>query len=203
MSLLSDLDSELPILLLATHDSSLELFPDELSDLFYEEDSEIYHTFSFTEQERRRFFSPILLQRCIKAPFVRRNVKREQEILPLAPPPPPKQLSEAEKAKIERKEEATLRELRIFLREILAKIARNKLFYMFTRPVDVEEVPDYLDIIQQPMDIETMMTKIDRYAYESAKDFLSDIELICSNALEYNPNRDAKGTTSSLRCIHH
>merc|ERR1712071_717373 len=106
--------------------------------------------------------------------------------------PPPKQLNEAEKAKVERKEEATLRELRIFLREILAKIARNKLFYMFTRPVDVEEVPDYLDIIQQPMDVETMMTKIDRYAYESAKDFLSDIELICSNALEYNPDRDAK-----------
>lgn len=192
MSLLSELDSELPILLLATHDSSLELFPDELSDLFYEEDGEIFHTNPFSEQERRKFFSPLLLHKCLKPPLARRNVKSEQEALPLAPPPPPKQLNEAEKAKVERKEEATLRELRIFLREILAKIARNKLFYMFTRPVDVEEVPDYLDIIQQPMDVETMMTKIDRYAYESAKDFLSDIELICSNALEYNPDRDAK-----------
>lgn len=37
------------------------------------------------------------------------------------------------------------------------------------------------------------MTKIDLYAYESAKDFLSDIELICSNALEYNPDRDPEG----------
>ena len=198
MSLLSELDSELPILLLATHDSSLEFLPEELGDLFYEEDGEIYHTRSFSEQERRKFFSPILFQKCLKPPLARRNIKREQEVLPLAPPPPPKQLSEAEKAKIERKEEATLRELRIFLREILAKIARNKLFYMFTRPVDVEEVPDYRDIIQQPMDIETMMTKIDRYAYESAKDFLSDIELICSNALEYNPDRDAKGTSFSV-----
>ncbi len=37
------------------------------------------------------------------------------------------------------------------------------------------------------------MTKIDLHAYESAKDFLSDIELICSNALEYNPDRDPEG----------
>ena len=37
------------------------------------------------------------------------------------------------------------------------------------------------------------MTKIDLHQYESAKDFLTDIELICSNALEYNPDRDAEG----------
>lgn len=111
----------------------------------------------------------------------------------MAPAPPPRQLNEREKEQIEKKEEATLRELRIFLREILAKMARNKLFYMFTRPVDIKEVPDYLDIIRQPMDLETMMTKIDQFAYESAKDFLADIEQICANALEYNPNRNPEG----------
>jgi len=191
-TLLNELDSELPILILATHDKPLDHLAEELSDLFHEEDGEIYHIRCFTEQERRKFFSSLLMQKCLKPPSVRRVIKRELEVLPLAPAPPPRQLSVAEKVKIERKEEATLRELRIFLREILAKLARNKLFYMFTRPVDIEEVPDYLEIIQQPMDLETMMTKIDRYAYESAKDFLTDIELICSNALEYNPNRDAK-----------
>ena len=194
-TLLNELDSELPILILATHDKPLDHLAEELSDLFHEEDGEIYHIRCFTEQERRKFFSSLLMQKCLKPPSVRRVIKRELEVLPLAPAPPPRQLSVAEKVKIERKEEATLRELRIFLREILAKLARNKLFYMFTRPVDIEEVPDYLEIIQQPMDLETMMTKIDRYAYESAKDFLTDIELICSNALEYNPNRDAKGAS--------
>lgn len=60
---------------------------------------------------------------------------------------------------------------------------------MFTKPVDTEEVPDYPDIITRPMDLETMMTKVDLHRYECAKDFLDDIELICRNALEYNPAR--------------
>lgn len=124
-----------------------------------------------------------------------KKAKNKLEVLPLAPAPPPRQLNDKEKEHLERKEEATLRELRIFLREILAKMARNKLFYMFTRPVDTNEVPDYLEIIQKPMDLETMMTKIDQHAYESAKDFLADIEQICMNALEYNPDLNPEGNS--------
>ena len=123
----------------------------------------------------------------------KKTPKAKLEVLPLAPAVVPRQLNEKEKEQLEKREEATLRELRIFLREILAKMARNKLFYMFTRPVDIKEVPDYLDIIRQPMDLETMMTKIDQHAYESAKDFLTDIEQICLNALEYNPDRNPEG----------
>lgn len=47
---------------------------------------------------------------------------------------------------------------------------------MFTKPVDTEEVPDYNMIIQQPMDLETMMTKIDMHSYLCARDFLDDID---------------------------
>lgn len=60
---------------------------------------------------------------------------------------------------------------------------------MFTKPVDVKEVPDYLTIIKKPMDLETMMTKIDLHRYNSAQEFLLDIDLIVRNALEYNPER--------------
>lgn len=60
---------------------------------------------------------------------------------------------------------------------------------MFSKPVDIKEVPDYLSIIKEPMDLETMMTKIDLHKYTCAQDFLNDIELICRNALEYNPDR--------------
>lgn len=62
-------------------------------------------------------------------------------------------------------------------------------FFMFTKPVDTEEVPDYNLIIKQPMDLETMMTKIDMNCYLCAREFLDDIDLICRNALEYNPDR--------------
>lgn len=60
---------------------------------------------------------------------------------------------------------------------------------MFTKPVDTEEVPDYNLIIKRPMDLETMMTKIDMNCYLCAREFLDDIDLICRNALEYNPDR--------------
>jgi len=53
--------------------------------------------------------------------------------------------------------------------------------------VDTEEVPDYLDIISNPMDLETMMIKVNQGQYHSAREFLDDIELILNNALNYNP----------------
>ena len=43
------------------------------------------------------------------------------------------------------------------------------------------------------MDLSTMMTKIDLHKYETVQQFMSDIELICRNALEYNPDRDPQG----------
>ena len=48
------------------------------------------------------------------------------EELPLAPAPPPRQLSEKEKDKLFVAEEAVQRELRIFLREVLQKLIRNR-----------------------------------------------------------------------------
>lgn len=59
---------------------------------------------------------------------------------------------------------------------------------MFTKPVDLEEVPDYLDVVEKPMDLETMMTKVDLHCYASAQEFLCDIDLIQLNALTYNPD---------------
>jgi len=76
-------------------------------------------------------------------------------------------------------------------------------FFMFTKPVDTEEVPDYNLIIKQPMDLETMMTKIDMNCYLCAREFLDDIDLICRNALEYNPDRsvaESKCYLSEISC---
>ena len=54
----------------------------------------------------------------------------------------------------------------------------------------VVQVPDYYEIITEPMDLSTMMSKIDLHQYQTVQDFLGDIELICRNALEYNPDKD-------------
>lgn len=55
------------------------------------------------------------------------------------------------------------------------------------------QVSDYLEVIKEPMDLSTVITKIDKHNYLTAKDFLTDIDLICSNALEYNPDKDPGG----------
>uniref|UniRef100_A0A2K6GYG9 ATPase family AAA domain containing 2B n=1 Tax=Propithecus coquereli TaxID=379532 RepID=A0A2K6GYG9_PROCO len=62
------------------------------------------------------------------------------EVLPLALPSPPRQLSESEKNRMEDQEENTLRELRLFLRDVTKRLATDKRFNIFSKPVDIEEV---------------------------------------------------------------
>lgn len=57
----------------------------------------------------------------------------------------------------------------------------------------VSQVSDYLEVIRQPMDLSTVVAKIDTHQYLTAKDFLVDIDLICNNALEYNPDKEPGG----------
>lgn len=59
-------------------------------------------------------------------------------------------------------------------------------------------MPDYYDVISRPMDLSTMMSKIDMHQYQTGKEFLEDVDLICSNALEYNPNRDTASESLEL-----
>lgn len=151
-------------------------------------------------------------------------------MLPVAEAPGPRVLSAEEQRRLAEQEENTLRELRLFLRDVTKRLATDKRFNIFSKPVDIEEVKwngkeegpvpfgisyliqcsgfcfkkkslsasvcqvsDYLEVIRQPMDLSTVMTKIDTHKYLTVKDFLVDIDLICSNALEYNPDKDPGG----------
>ena len=80
-----------------------------------------------------------------------------------------------------------LRELRIFCRNALAELVKDKRHQRFARPVDPETVPDYYDVVQCPMDLETMRAKVDDALYPSLPHFLRDLEQIVYNAKEYNP----------------
>lgn len=65
------------------------------------------------------------------------------EVLPVAPPAPPRQLTEKEVQRLEEQEEDTLRELRLFLRDVTNRLSQDKRFKAFTKPVDLEEVRLY------------------------------------------------------------
>ncbi|XP_029374289.1 LOW QUALITY PROTEIN: tyrosine-protein kinase BAZ1B [Echeneis naucrates] len=70
--------------------------------------------------------------------------------------------------------------------EILKKLMKFRYSWPFREPVSAEEAEDYLDIISQPMDFQTMLGKFSQGSYRHANDFLEDMKLVFSNAEEYN-----------------
>ena len=80
-----------------------------------------------------------------------------------------------------------MRELRNFLRMCLNEIIKDRRYIPFIRPVDPESVPDYYDLINCPMDLETMKQKVDGRMYPSFDHFVRDFDQITFNAKRYNP----------------
>ncbi|XP_064363912.1 ATPase family AAA domain-containing protein 2 isoform X3 [Dromaius novaehollandiae] len=190
-TLLQNIPTFAPVLLLATSDICHADLPKEIQDLFINDYGEVFNIQLPSKEERRKFFEDLIVNQAAKPPASKKKaVWQALEVLPVAPPPEPRQLTEEEIKQLEEQEEDTLRELRIFLRDVTHRLAVDRRFRVFTKPVDLEEVPDYVTVIKQPMDLSTVLSKIDLHQYLTAGDFLKDIDLICSNALEYNPDRD-------------
>ncbi|KAJ4930997.1 hypothetical protein JOQ06_025298 [Pogonophryne albipinna] len=191
LSLLSSIPSFAPILLLATCNLQYDQLSVEVQELFRMEYGEIFHVQVPNSRERRNFFEDLILNQAAKAPASKKKaVLNALEVLPVAPPPTPRQLTEEETQRLAEQDEGTFRELRLFLRDVTNRLSQDKRFKAFTKPVDLEEVPDYAEVIKQPMDLSTVLSKIDRHQYETVKEFLYDVDLIWQNALEYNPDRD-------------
>ena len=57
-------------------------------------------------------------------------------------------------------------------------------------PVDPRMVPDYYDIVAQPMDLSQVQENIDLGLYNSPKQFMKDMQLIADNVVLYNPRHD-------------
>lgn len=66
----------------------------------------------------------------------------------------------------------------------------------------LEQVPDYTTVIKQPMDLSTVISKIDLHKYETVAAYLLDVDLIWQNALEYNPDRDPSGRLGIVMVIY-
>ncbi|RWR83791.1 transcription factor GTE10-like protein [Cinnamomum micranthum f. kanehirae] len=72
---------------------------------------------------------------------------------------------------------------------LLKRLAAHKFGWVFKDPVDVVKlnIPDYLNVIKQPMDFGTIKSKMASGAYSSPLDFAADVRLTFSNAMTYNP----------------
>ncbi|XP_056458216.1 ATPase family AAA domain-containing protein 2-like isoform X1 [Gadus chalcogrammus] len=191
LSLLRSIPSFSPILLLATCNLPYHRLSPELKELFCLDYGEVFNVPAPSSRERRDFFEDLILNQAAKAPASKkRAVLQSLEVLPVAPPSAPRQLTKEEAERLEEQEEATWRELRLFLRDVTNRLSLDKRFKAFTKPVDLEEVEDYAEVIKEPMDLATVLSKIDRHQYGTAREFLYDVDLIWKNCLEYNPDRD-------------
>ncbi|KAI9503307.1 Bromodomain-containing protein, partial [Coemansia spiralis] len=56
----------------------------------------------------------------------------------------------------------------------------------FLEPVNTDAIPDYLNVIKQPMDLGTIQRKVHSNAYMGIDEFRQDIVLVCDNACKYN-----------------
>ncbi|WCJ32944.1 DNA-binding bromodomain-containing protein [Euphorbia peplus] len=69
---------------------------------------------------------------------------------------------------------------------ILDKLQKKDTYGVYAEPVDLEELPDYLDVVDHPMDFATVRSKLGNGSYATLNHFENDVYLICSNAMQYN-----------------
>ncbi|XP_036004755.1 bromodomain-containing protein 1 isoform X1 [Fundulus heteroclitus] len=90
----------------------------------------------------------------------------------------------------------------ILLRALLDQLQAKDQAKIFTQPVDVNEVPDYLDHIKRPMDFSTMRQRVDAQAYTNLDQFEADFNLIVDNCMKYN-SKDTYFYRAAVRLRDH
>ncbi len=71
----------------------------------------------------------------------------------------------------------------------LGDLSRLPNYKAFSEPVDpvAHKCPDYASVIQEPMDLGTVRTKLNVGKYATVEDFAIDVRLTFSNSMKYNP----------------
>ncbi|KAL5713807.1 hypothetical protein ACHQM5_015852 [Ranunculus cassubicifolius] len=69
---------------------------------------------------------------------------------------------------------------------ILDRLQKKDTYGVYSEPVDPKELPDYFEIVENPMDFGTVRKKLSSGAYASLEQFEEDVFLICTNAMKYN-----------------
>ncbi|CAO3588136.1 unnamed protein product [Absidia cylindrospora] len=105
--------------------------------------------------------------------------------LQLQPPPPPVQQQNQQEQHLTKQEQA-------YCIKTLTALMKHRKAIAFLQPVDVVafNIPDYLQIVKQPMDLGTVSQKLNSHQYETVDAFLADIQLIFYNCYLYNNAQD-------------
>ncbi|KAF5964964.1 histone acetyltransferase GCN5 [Fusarium bulbicola] len=72
------------------------------------------------------------------------------------------------------------------MRRFLYQVQNHKQAWPFLHPVNKDDVPDYYNVVITPMDLSTMLERLEHDYYTAPKDLVKDLKLIFSNCRKYN-----------------
>lgn len=87
----------------------------------------------------------------------------------------------------------TTNQLQFLLKTVMRQVLKHSFAWPFAKPVDAAKlrIPDYYEIIKQPMDLGTIRKKLEHNDYQNAKECITEFRLVFNNAYQYNkPGED-------------
>ncbi|KAM7255273.1 hypothetical protein ACFE04_020514 [Oxalis oulophora] len=186
LTLLDELPSDLPILLFGTCAIPFSEVEEDPSRIF--PPHSIYQVDNPSTENRSVFFDWLIeAALSVVSKEFTINFKESMSVpeLPKAPKVQSGPKASEIKAKVEAEQHA-LRRLRMCLRDVCNRLLYDKRFNAFHYPVSDEDAPNYRKVIQHPMDVATLLQRVDSEQYITSSSFLQDIDLIVFNAKAYN-----------------
>jgi hypothetical protein len=112
------------------------------------------------------------------------KLRRQQRLFPCtaAPAPSGGELAALEKAHKNRMADFMQRHCRRLLQAMMDR----PFGHVFNAPVDTEKYPNYLSVVTTPMDFGTIRKRLDANTYTNLDAFVSDVNLVFSNARQFN-----------------
>ncbi|XP_060863239.1 transcription initiation factor TFIID subunit 1 [Metopolophium dirhodum] len=90
--------------------------------------------------------------------------------------------------------------LTFILDNVVGKVKTMSEAWPFMKPVNRKLVKDYYNVIKQPIDLETIASRVSSHKYHNRKEFLGDINLIFENSVAYN-GEDSDFTQQAKKLI--
>jgi len=206
-TLMDDVPADTPLLLLATCDCECDELEPEASGLFGE--GQTVRIDEPNDAALRGYFEPVVAA-AVKAARAmdardrdvangvesKKRRGRALETLPKAPAPSLDQGAEGAEVSTEgpgdaataamiAEEDHALRQQRMFLRDLVTRLLYRKQWRDFASPVDDEQLPGYSKKVKEPMDLSTLLWKVDSGTYATMDAFLKDVHLIVNAAKTY------------------
>ncbi|KAK6043984.1 Bromodomain protein, partial [Cooperia oncophora] len=70
---------------------------------------------------------------------------------------------------------------------LLECVADHRMSWPFRQPVSLEEFPNYLDVVEHPIDLSIIQQRLENLEYQRLKDFTRDMSRLFENARIFYP----------------